>query len=429
MADRPLTVLLAAESAYGPTNNCIGIGAELVRMGHRVVFAAEESWAGKIEPLGIEENLVSMAPAPEEEAAAGQVWIDFIRDTSPEFRKPTIEQISTFIEPVWRQLFDAAKYANPQFESIVAQVRPDVIVQDNVSAFPALKAAGKPFVRLVSCQPLEMTGPAIPPALSGLPAGDPREWDSWRAEYRRVCRSVWEEYNEFSIESGAPALDELEFMYTGDENIYIYPEVVDYLDKRPLGANWHRVQSSVRNTEQPIDVPDEILKGEGSLIYLSLGSLGGADVDLMRRLTGFLADTPHRYIVSKGPRADEYELPDNMWGAGMVPQTTLLPKVDLVITHGGNNTTCESFHFGKPMVVLPLFWDQYDNAQRVHETGYGFRLDTYRATGDQLRGAIDDLLANAELRSRMAQSAAVIQSENGVLREAQIIRDLGLSAR
>ena len=29
------------------------------------------------------------------------------------------------------------------------------------------------------------------------------------------------------------------------------------------------------------------------------------------------------------------------------------------------------------MVVLPLFWDQYDNAQRVQETGFGLRLDTY----------------------------------------------------
>jgi len=426
VSDRKLTVLLAAESAYGPTNNCIGIGAELVRMGHRVVFAAEESWAGKIEPLGIEENLVSMAPPPEEEAAAGQVWIDFIRDTAPEFRKPTIEQIATFIEPVWRQLLDAAVYAEPQFAAIVDAVQPDVIVQDNVSAFPALRSAGRPFVRLVSCQPLEMNGLMLPPAMSGLPAGDSTQWQAWRDEYARACRGVWNDYNAFSLDSGAPALTDLEFMYEGDENIYIYPAVADYIDQRPLDSTWHRVQSSVRATEQPIEVPTHILDGEGSLVYLSLGSLGGSDLDLMKRLTGFLAESPHRFIVSKGPRADEYELPDNMWGAGMVPQTTLLEKVDLVITHGGNNTTCESFHFGKPMIVLPLFWDQYDNAQRVDELGFGRRLDTYRVEGPELRSTLDGLLADTQLRVRMAENGRAIQAENGVRREAEIIHQLGM---
>jgi len=71
--------------------------------------------------------------------------------------------------------------------------------------------------------------------------------------------------------------------------------------------------------------------------------------------------------------------------------------VDLVITHGGNNTTTEAMHFGKPMIVLPLFWDQYDNAQRVHETGHGIRLDTYRCTADQLADAISSLLDDHEL--------------------------------
>jgi len=42
---RPLTVLFMPESAYGPTNNCVGIGDVLRRRGHRVVFAAEnECW-------------------------------------------------------------------------------------------------------------------------------------------------------------------------------------------------------------------------------------------------------------------------------------------------------------------------------------------------------------------------------------------------
>ena len=73
----------------------------------------------------------------------------------------------------------------------------------------------------------------------------------------------------------------------------------------------------------------------------------------MKRLVDVLGRTTHRYIVSKGPQHAEYELADNMWGAEFLPQTSLMPLVDLVITHGGNNTTTEALHFGKPMVVLP----------------------------------------------------------------------------
>ena len=65
MSDRPLTVLFLPESAYGPTGNCIGIGDVLLQRGHRVVFAAEASWKGKLEPLGFVEDLVDLAPPPD----------------------------------------------------------------------------------------------------------------------------------------------------------------------------------------------------------------------------------------------------------------------------------------------------------------------------------------------------------------------------
>ena len=97
----------------------------------------------------------------------------------------------------------------------------------------------------------------------------------------------------------------------------------------------------------------------------------------MRRLIEVLARSPHRFIVSKGPQHDELELADNMWGEEFLPQPAILPLVDLVVTHGGNNTTTECLHAGKPMVVLPLFWDQMDNAQRIAETGLGVRLPPY----------------------------------------------------
>ena len=113
-----------------------------------------------------------------------------------------------------------------------------------------------------------------------------------------------------------------------------------------------------------------------------------------------------------------------MWGGEFVPQPALLPLADLVITHAGNNTTTECFHFGKPMIALPLFWDQYDNAQRVAETGYGIRLQTYEFEDGELLGAIDRLLADEVLRGRMAGIAARVQASPGTVRAADLIERL-----
>ncbi|GAA0406936.1 glycosyltransferase [Microbispora corallina] len=421
MSDKQLTILFMPESAYGPTNNCIGIGDVLRRRGHRVVFAAEASWKGKLEALGFEEDLVDLAPPAEEEQDPGQFWKDFIRDTAPEYRKSTREQLDTVIRPIWEALVDGAKYCEPQLKAIVERVGPDVVVEDNVVAFPALVTAGVPFVRIVSCNPLEVKGPGVAPPFSGLPA-DGTGWDAFRAEYDRTHRELWSAFNEWVVEQGAPALPDLEFVHEGDANLYVYPEILDYTAERPLGPSWTRLDSSVRETDEEFTLPE--IPSEGALVYFSLGSLGSADVELMRRIVSVLARTPHRYIVSKGPLHEEIELAPNMWGAEFVPQTKIIPLVDLVITHGGNNTTTEALHFGKPMIVLPLFWDQYDNAQRVHETGAGVRLDTYGFADEELVGAIDRLLGDDALRARLAAAGEEIRRRDGLRRAADVIEKL-----
>jgi MGT family glycosyltransferase len=422
----PLTILFMPESAYGPTNNCIGIGDVLRRRGHRVVFAAEASWKGKLTALGFEEDLVELAPPPDDQQNAGQFWADFIRDTAPEFRKPTIEQLSGFLQPTWQALIHGAMYVEDQLQAILERARPDVIVEDNVVGFAALVTNGAPFVRIMSCNPLEVKGPDVPPTFSGYPSDDRSAWNEFRAEFDRSHREMWSAFDDWMRNRGAPPLPDLEFIHTSDVlNLYLYPEEVDYLDRRPLPYTWHRLDSSVRNTDEPFELPDRLRDGAGSLIYLSLGSLASADVALMTRLVEVLAGTPHRYIVSKGPEHTKFELAPNMWGAPTVPQTNVLPLVDVVITHGGNNTTTECFHFGKPMIVLPVFWDQYDNAQRVEETGFGRRLPTYEFDDDELRGAIDALLGDDRLRRRMAELASAIQRRRGTVRAADLIEQVG----
>jgi MGT family glycosyltransferase len=408
----------------GPTNNCVGIGDVLRRRGHRVVFIVEESFAGTLEAKGFEERLMRLAPHPEHEETPGQFWKDFIRDTAPVFRRPTIEQLEGFIQPTWQALCEGARHVEPRLREILDELQPDVIVEDNVVASPALPASGRPWVRIVSCNPCELKDPDVPPAFSGYPASERAGWDEFRAEYERTHRALWKDFDTFVREQGAPTLPDLEFIHESPWlNLYVYPTEADYPRVWPLASTWQRLDACVRSTDEDWSELAE-LDGDGALVYVSLGSLGSADVELMRGLVTTLAESPHRFIVSMGPQHTEYELAGNMRGAEFLPQVSILPHVDLVITHGGNNTVTECFNFGKPMIVLPLFWDQYDNAQRVDELGFGMRLATYEHEPDELRTAVDRLLADESLHGRLDGIAQRLQEQAGTVKAAALIEDV-----
>jgi MGT family glycosyltransferase len=416
------TIVFFPEGAYGPTNNCVGIGDVLRRRGHRVVFIVEESFRGTLEAKGFEESLMRLTPPSDAEEDPGQFWKDFIRETAPVFRKPTIEQLPEFIVPTFQALVDGAKYVDGRLVEIIDELQPDAIVEDNVVSFPALPACGRPWVRIVSCNPTEIKDPEVPPTFSGYPAGDRSEWPAYWDEYRHAIGDLHADFDAFCRERGAPPLPDLDMVHSSETlNLWLYPGEADYARERPLDGSWHNLETSVRATDEPWELPEQLASEDGPLVYLSLGSLGSGDVDLMRKLIGELADAPYRVIVSMGPQHAELELAGNMVGEEFLPQTSILPQVDLVITHGGNNTVTECFHFGRPMVVLPLFWDQYDNAQRVHETGFGVRLDTYGHQPEELTGAVDKLLADAGVRERMAAAARRLQAQRGTERAADLI--------
>jgi MGT family glycosyltransferase len=353
--------------------------------------------------------------------AIGQFWKDFVRETAPEFRKPTIEQLEGFVLPVWQELVDGARYVDERLAEIFAALKPNVIVEDNVVGFPAVLASGIPWVRIVSCNPLELKDPALPPTFSGYSSDEPSGWEEFRSRYRELHEPLHRGFSEFCVQRGAPRLPDGEFIHESPFlNLYVYPPEADYKRSRPLGAHWQRLGSCVRD-------PDGHTGWSGDphpAIYLSLGSLGSADVGLMQKLIDTLGRTDYFVIVSMGPQHHELRLAPNMTGEEFLPQPAILPQVDAVITHGGNNTVVESLHFGKPMIVLPLFWDQHDNAQRMQELGLGRRLDTYRHEPDELIDAIESLLADPHLPGRLSGISHRLQAAPGTARAADLIESL-----
>ena len=100
-----------------------------------------------------------MSPPPEGEETVGGGWAEFVRETSPQFRRPTIEQLETVTAPIWAEFVDGAEYSHDRLTEIWAELRPDAIVHDCVASFPSVSLAGCPWIRVVSANPLRSPTP------------------------------------------------------------------------------------------------------------------------------------------------------------------------------------------------------------------------------------------------------------------------------
>ena len=249
--------------------------------------------------------------------------------------------------PTWRALVDGAMYVDERLTEIIDELAPDVIVEDNVVGFPALAASGRPWVRIVSCNPTELKDPAVPPFSSGYPVADRGEWPAFLAEVERTHRDLWDEFDTFCREHGDAGL---RYGPNGPDfisespwlNLYVYPAEADYPRTRPLGPTWHRLDSSVRAADATWELPEHLRDRDGALIYLSLGQprIGRRRIDAAARRRA----RRHRNTGSSCPRArwPTRSAARQQTGEGFLPQPAILPQVDLVITHGGNNTVTES---------------------------------------------------------------------------------------
>ena len=106
------------------------------------------------------------------------------------------------------------------------------------------------------------------------------------------------------------------------------------------------------------------------------------------------------------------DIPANFTIYNYVPQTQLLPEVDVFITHAGFNSTSEGLASGASLVLVPQAVDQFDVAKVVQRLHAGIALNIHEIdiTPDIIRKAVDDAYSNRE--SFRAGTKAIIDSFN-----------------
>lgn len=422
MASRKKTILFSPLDSLGHINSLVSIANNLRSLGHRTVFLFIEPIENKLKELGHEvydSTTTSLTESIPNDQAQDK-WNEVTRLSQSVWRTGNIiDNISLELELGFGTMIQDIKKYNSNVEAKLNLIKPDLIILDHYFGIPALFKDNLPWIRIFSASPLALHNVAsLPQAWLGLPTNWNRE-DKNQVELNNkvflLRKQLRDQYNEYWTSFGLPDLPTEPYACVPESphlNIYMYPEELDYCEY-PL-KRWQRCDSMVRDQQAgKFKLPEKLTNKRGKLIFLSLGSIASADLQLMKRLTEILAESPNRFIICKGPLHDQYELPDNMWGDKFVPQLEVLNCIDLIITHGGNNTLTESFYYGVPgFIVCPLFGDQFDNAQRIQERGLGIRLDPYNCSKENLLEAIDRMLSNEPCRLEMKRISARMQKHS-----------------
>src|SRR5215208_6622425 len=177
--------------------------------------------------------------------------------------------------------------------------------------------------------------------------------------------------------------------------------------------------------EPPGELPDWWPgRPDEPLVYVTFGSVAGSFpqalpvYDVAMRA---VAELSVRVLFTVGRDLDLGALPaapENVRVERWVPQQDVLGHAAAAVVHGGSGSTLGALSAGVPLVVLPLFADQPQNARRVAEVGAGIavepRRDDLGATVGPLREAVDSVLSESAYGEGARALADELRAQRGV---------------
>ncbi|SDL88764.1 N-glycosyltransferase [Aliiruegeria lutimaris] len=171
-----------------------------------------------------------------------------------------------------------------------------------------------------------------------------------------------------------------------------------------------RFRTFVPATAPTTAPPEWLPPGDKPLVYMTFGTLA-ADEEHSRHVYAAsieaIAGLPVSVLLTTGKNAPHdlvQSVPDNVTVRQFVPQAEIFEHAKLMVCHGGSGTVLGGLASGVPMIVVPLFADQPDNARCLASAGLCIAVSDDDVPS--LRAAITDALENPEMRRRAGQAAS-----------------------
>uniref|UniRef100_A0A914EFN7 glucuronosyltransferase n=1 Tax=Acrobeloides nanus TaxID=290746 RepID=A0A914EFN7_9BILA len=194
---------------------------------------------------------------------------------------------------------------------------------------------------------------------------------------------------------------------------------------------------------KPLQEPYKSLmeKGQKGVIMLSLGTIAPTTFikqSLKEEIFEAFSEFSDYHFIMKIDKNDEISRGlaakfENIDVSDWLPQKDILAhtRLKLFIVHGGYNSLIESATRGVPVIVLPLFADQFRNAKNAEYRGFGYYLDKFSLGKESMKKALDTVLSNPSYKNSAIRLSHLIKdkpftSEETFLRWTRFVAEHGI---
>lgn len=129
-------------------------------------------------------------------------------------------------------------------------------------------------------------------------------------------------------------------------------------------------------------------------------------------------------LLGKGGEQIPDKLPSNVHHADYAPFSEVFPRAVCVVHHGGMGTSAQALKAGVPQLVMPLAFDQADNAVRMRRHGVASVLYPKRFTGKAVAARLKHLLEDAGIEQSARRVSDRFKAGDGLAAACTFLEEL-----
>lgn len=386
-----MRVLLNPVGSHGDVHPLVGIGAALKARGHRITLITSAAFRDLADrhrfdfaPVGTEEDYHALTHDPNLWHPSKSLQVLFGGERAERMLRQGYGHLAAQYEPGDTVLLSGSL---------------------GLAGRLAHEALGVPFIT-VHLQP--MSQPSVE-ALPAYPTMTPRAW--WPRWWRRTFLWIGERVimdrllagpvNRLRADLGLPTITRIFGSWRMSPQLILglFPE---WYGSAPDWPSHFRHAGFVRYDQGEaleLDAPLKTFLDAGPApVVVSFGSAMRVGRPYFEAAVTAIQRLGLRgLILAKSGDQIPTDLPPTMAHADYAPFSLVFPRASTIVHHGGIGTSAQAMTAGVPQLVMPLAFDQHDNAARLGRLGVARAIDPKRFTPDRVAEALSELTTSAEI--------------------------------